>query len=85
MRGGGCEDIFTVCMNREFLLNNNITIADHQLARTFALENPLDNQHTIDHCFGFHQRRSRHYQSTELTDSYKIKVMKELNYEYKFC
>lgn len=85
MRGGGCEDIFTVCMNREFLLNHNVTIADYQLARKFALENPLDDQHTIDKCFGFHQKRSRYYQSTELTDSYKTKVMKELNHECKLC
>jgi hypothetical protein len=68
-------------MNKQFLENNGVKIANYELARKFAVENPLDDNHTIDKCFGFHQRRSRYYQSTELTDSYKNKVLEELNHD----
>jgi hypothetical protein len=50
------EDTYILMTHREVLMENNIKIAPLEVARKFAIENYLDENHTIDKCFGFHAK-----------------------------
>lgn len=50
------EDTYLVCTNRHILESNGIKIAPVDVARKFAIEFPLDDNHSIDKCFGFHAK-----------------------------
>ena len=50
------EDTYLVCKNRSILESNGLKIAPLDVARKFAIEFPLDDQHNINSCFGFHAK-----------------------------
>jgi hypothetical protein len=50
------EDTYLVCKNRKILESDGIKIAPVEVARKFAIEFPLDDQHNINNCFGFHAK-----------------------------
>jgi hypothetical protein len=51
------EDTYILLTNRENLNKNSIKIAPLEIARNFSVEIPLDNEHNIENCFGFHSKR----------------------------
>jgi len=50
------EDTYILCANRDYLDSNNIRIAPLDIARKFAVEVPLDDEHNINNCFGYHAK-----------------------------
>jgi hypothetical protein len=50
------EDTYILINNKGVLEDNNIKIAPLDVARIFAVENYLDENHTINKCFGFHAK-----------------------------
>ena len=48
------EDTYLLNSNRENLVKFGINIAPLDIARKFSVENPLDDDHNLDTCFGFH-------------------------------
>ncbi len=50
------EDTYLLNSNRENLVKFGINIAPLDVARKFSVENPLDDDHNLDTCFGFHAK-----------------------------
>lgn len=50
------EDTYLLNSNRENLVKFGINIAPLDIARKFSVENPLDSDHNLDTCFGFHAK-----------------------------
>lgn len=50
------EDTYLVCENRHILESKGLKIAPLEVARKFAIEFPLDENHNINNCFGFHAK-----------------------------
>jgi hypothetical protein len=50
------EDTYLLNSNRENLVKFGINIAPLDIARKFSVENPLDDDHNLDTCFGFHAK-----------------------------
>jgi hypothetical protein len=52
------EDTYILLTHRENLDENSIKIAPLDIARKFSVEMPLDKEHSIENCFGFHSKRN---------------------------
>jgi hypothetical protein len=50
------EDTYILITNRNVLNDKEIKIAPVEIARDFAVEVPLDENHSINNCFGFHAK-----------------------------
>jgi len=50
------EDTYIVSDRRESVINAGLKIAPVEIARLFSVENPIDNEHNINTCFGFHSK-----------------------------
>lgn len=51
------EDTYILLTHRKNLEENSIKIAPVEVARKFSMEIPLDADHSIENCFGFHSKR----------------------------
>jgi hypothetical protein len=63
------EDTYIVFENRDILDENDIKIAPLDIAIKFSVENPIDDSHNIDTCFGFHSK-------SLLIDALKNKIIR---------
>jgi hypothetical protein len=70
------EDIFLMCKNYDYLIDNGIKIPSCEIARKFSVEYPLDDDHTTEKTFGFHKAK---YDHSFFLDSYRTKVSEEIN------
>lgn len=52
--GNRHEDVFLTRVKEKYMINNNIKIAECNVARKFALEYPLDTHHCTKNVFGVH-------------------------------
>lgn len=52
------EDVFLVCLNKDFMIKNSIKIPGCDIAKKFSVEYPIDNNHKAQNCFGFHSPRA---------------------------
>lgn len=48
------EDAYILIKNRSFIMNSGIKLAPLEVARRFSIEHPVDQEHKLDDCFGFH-------------------------------
>lgn len=72
----GAEDQFLLCKSLGFLLENGINIPECDFARYFSVEYPIDQDHSENNTFGFHKAK---YSTMSFLNSYRDKVLKELN------
>lgn len=50
------EDTIITVRNRDEIVSLGMKICPHTIARKFVVQNPLDDNHTIETSFGFHSR-----------------------------
>ena len=50
------EDTYIVSDRKVSLLNAGLKIAPVEIARLFSVENPIDEDHNINTCFGYHSK-----------------------------
>lgn len=52
------EDTYIVCERKSSLLDAGLKVAPIEIARLFSVENPIDDHHNINTCFGYHSKRN---------------------------
>jgi hypothetical protein len=61
------EDTYIVSDRRESLVNFGLKIAPIEIARLFSVENPIDDKHNINTCFGFHSKNKMEDATKKIT------------------
>jgi hypothetical protein len=75
---GENEDSFVLRSRRKKTIDAGIKIAPLDVARIFAVEQPIDEAHNLYRCFGFH---GRNYGLLEIAESFIKEKINNLNYD----